>query len=251
MRLSSSWIAVAVVVVVAAVAAVIMAPRMVGGSDGARWLSADLDADLLQTPRDDGGIVTGAHCLGTDPAPTALTGAGGSTRFVCQMQFTVRPANVSQASWDALGTAMRNGDIPRVYTLLGLAQGASQEQIQAASAPWGLDGSRSVTEVFGVKIKSTTHWRRTDPAIEAAEFGAAGATRSQLLRSIPAIEAYKADHGTYSGMTPASLQLIDPTISAQLELVSGDSDHYCAQLRADSIIWSETGPGGAPRLKRC
>lgn len=247
----------ALVTTVLAVACIVAAgavlyPKFVSqGSGGTRWQTSEMYGRVMQTAWDDERIVTGATCLGVDPAPRATSSAGGgSTRFVCRMQFTLRPSNVPQTSWNELASAMQARDVTRTFALLDVSPSATGAEVDAAAARWGLDGSRAVAEVIGANVISKTRWSATTPPISVDAFDTAASNLTQLLRAVPVVEAFKVDHGTYASITLAGLQAIDPTIPA-LKVSRASANEYCIQITDGTITWSEAGPGGAPTLGPC
>jgi hypothetical protein len=64
--------------------------------------------------------------------------------------------------------------------------------------------------------------------------------------AIPAIEAWKADHGTYRGMTAAELRAkYDFGISPALKVVRATKTSYCVEARVSGEAYSFEGPQGA------
>src|SRR4030067_1130851 len=53
------------------------------------------------------------------------------------------------------------------------------------------------------------------------------AMKANLRAALPSAEAYYADNGTYVGMTPAALTLIDSGVSPSLTVASGAAASYC------------------------
>jgi hypothetical protein len=70
--------------------------------------------------------------------------------------------------------------------------------------------------------------------------------RSNVRAAIPAIEAWKADHGTYEGMTVAALNSeYDGTIGDSVRLVGAlTRDTYCVESSFASATWHKAGPAG-------
>jgi hypothetical protein len=67
---------------------------------------------------------------------------------------------------------------------------------------------------------------------------------SNVRAAIPAIEAWKADHGTYKGMTVAALNGgYDRTIGDSVRLVGPlTKDLYCIESSVVSATWHKAGP---------
>jgi type IV pilus assembly protein PilA len=72
------------------------------------------------------------------------------------------------------------------------------------------------------------------------------AAASNVRAAIPAAEAYYSDQspGTYVGMTPAALQLIDAGLSNTLVTANLSTTGYCLEDTQGSHTFSYTGPGG-------
>jgi prepilin-type N-terminal cleavage/methylation domain-containing protein len=69
------------------------------------------------------------------------------------------------------------------------------------------------------------------------------AMKSNLRAALPSAEAYYADNGTYVGMTPAALALIDSGISPTLTVPAAAAASYCLADTDGSHPWSVAGPG--------
>jgi type IV pilus assembly protein PilA len=68
------------------------------------------------------------------------------------------------------------------------------------------------------------------------------AMKSNLRAALPSAEAYYADNGTYVGMTPAALALIDSGISPTLTVPAAAAASYCLADTDGSHPWSVAGP---------
>jgi type IV pilus assembly protein PilA len=73
------------------------------------------------------------------------------------------------------------------------------------------------------------------------------AAKANLRAALPAAEAYFADTatGTYVGMTPATLKLVDSGISDTLTVASVTATTYCLTDTVSGKTWSVAGPGAA------
>jgi type IV pilus assembly protein PilA len=69
------------------------------------------------------------------------------------------------------------------------------------------------------------------------------AAKANLRAALPAAEAYFSDNGTYVGMTPAALALIDSGVSPTLTVPSAAAGSYCLADTVSSHNWSVLGPG--------
>jgi len=77
---------------------------------------------------------------------------------------------------------------------------------------------------------------------DRAEKKAAGAN---VRAAIPSAEAFYSDNGTYSGMSLATLQLIDKGVSKTLGVaVLGGGTGYCLSNTQGKHTQRVTGPGG-------
>ncbi len=69
------------------------------------------------------------------------------------------------------------------------------------------------------------------------------AMKANLRAALPSAEAYYADNGTYVGMTPAALALIDTGVSPTLTVPAAAAASYCLADTDGSHNWSVAGPG--------
>ena len=92
------------------------------------------------------------------------------------------------------------------------------------------------------------------PALVLAIAGSAAATVPQaagrVWAAIPAIEYYKADHGTYAGMTAAKLHAIDRGVRNIAVKRAGKST-YCIQSTLAGPVVHFDGPKGPARRGPC
>jgi hypothetical protein len=71
----------------------------------------------------------------------------------------------------------------------------------------------------------------------------ASSAQSNLRNSVPAIEAWYADHGTYAGMTVNKLRTqYDYGISFDLQIVRATKRAYCVESTIAGETWSYVGP---------
>jgi general secretion pathway protein G len=67
--------------------------------------------------------------------------------------------------------------------------------------------------------------------------------QADLRVSLPSVEAYFNDNGTYAGMTAAVLRVsYDQGLPESLLIASADDTTYCAQTTAGGRTWSRGGP---------
>jgi prepilin-type N-terminal cleavage/methylation domain-containing protein len=67
--------------------------------------------------------------------------------------------------------------------------------------------------------------------------------QADLRVSLPSVEAYFSDNGTYAGMTGAVLRAsYDQGLPTSLVIASADATTYCAQTTVGGRSWSRNGP---------
>jgi hypothetical protein len=70
-----------------------------------------------------------------------------------------------------------------------------------------------------------------------------GNAQTDLRSAVPAIEAWRLDHGTYGGMTVAELRAqYDNGIPSGVRIVRAGKRSYCVESTAGGETWSYTGP---------
>ena len=75
--------------------------------------------------------------------------------------------------------------------------------------------------------------------------------RANLRTAVPAIEAYRADTGSYTGMTLAGLQAqYSPGIEG-ISVVSASGSSYCVSATVSSASWYKAGPAAAITQTAC
>ena len=72
-----------------------------------------------------------------------------------------------------------------------------------------------------------------------------------IRAAIPAIEAYRADYGTYAGMTPADLKSRYSPDVAGIVVLSAATDEYCVRAGDGTSTWFLLGPGGTITQRAC
>ena len=77
--------------------------------------------------------------------------------------------------------------------------------------------------------------------------------QTNVRAAIPAIEAWKADHGTYKGMTVAALNSdYDRTIGDRVRLVDPlTKEMYCVESTVGSATWHKAGPAAIVESGLC
>jgi prepilin-type N-terminal cleavage/methylation domain-containing protein len=85
----------------------------------------------------------------------------------------------------------------------------------------------------------------------ARERAADATARANLRTAMPAMEAYRADSGTYSGMTLAALQSqYSPGIEG-IVVVSANDVGYCVSATSGGSTWFKGGPDGSITKTAC
>ena len=69
--------------------------------------------------------------------------------------------------------------------------------------------------------------------------------KANLRQAIPSVEAYKADNGSYAGMTVASLRTYDSGLSTGLSIYGTPTTTYCITDTEGTRTWSVAGPGAS------
>ena len=69
------------------------------------------------------------------------------------------------------------------------------------------------------------------------------AAQADVRASIPSVEAYYADNGTYTGLTVTKLKAIDSGLSSAIKLGTLAAATYCVGASVGGKAWSVAGPG--------
>lgn len=77
------------------------------------------------------------------------------------------------------------------------------------------------------------------------------AARAQLRQAGDAADVYRAEHGSYAGMTPAALRRQDPRLSASNYRVSVGRGTYCLETTVRGRTWHLVAPAGDLRRGGC
>jgi hypothetical protein len=68
---------------------------------------------------------------------------------------------------------------------------------------------------------------------------------ANVTAAMPAIEAYRADHGTYVGISVRRLREEQPEWVVQdVRFFDVREDSYCVESEAENELWSSRGPWG-------
>jgi type II secretory pathway pseudopilin PulG len=68
------------------------------------------------------------------------------------------------------------------------------------------------------------------------------AAQDRLLAAVPAVEVYRARHGSYRGLDTVKLFRIDPRIPPTLSVVSAKPGRFCLADSVNGRTWSLAGP---------
>jgi prepilin-type N-terminal cleavage/methylation domain-containing protein len=75
--------------------------------------------------------------------------------------------------------------------------------------------------------------------------------RANIRTAVPAIEAYRADNGTYAGMTEAGLESqYSPGVQG-IVVVSTGANAYCVRATEGGRAWFKLGPDGPITQTTC
>ena len=77
------------------------------------------------------------------------------------------------------------------------------------------------------------------------------AAQSNVRAAVPSAEAYYADTGTYTGMTPTALKSIDSGLSGTLVVTSAGASSYCLADTVGGKNAHASGPGGKATKLNC
>ena len=85
----------------------------------------------------------------------------------------------------------------------------------------------------------------------ARERASDAAARANIRSAVPAIETYRADNGTYAGMTEAVLKSqYSPGVTG-IVVVSTAVDEYCVRATEGGSSWFKRGPSGQITQTAC
>ncbi len=68
------------------------------------------------------------------------------------------------------------------------------------------------------------------------------AAQANVRAAVSGIEAYNADHGTYTGLTSAVLQASYDAGIKHIDIVSATDTTYCVQSTVGQAVYSKSGP---------
>ncbi|HEX4745337.1 MAG TPA: prepilin-type N-terminal cleavage/methylation domain-containing protein [Gaiellaceae bacterium] len=75
--------------------------------------------------------------------------------------------------------------------------------------------------------------------------------KANIRSAVPAIEAYRADTGTYVGMTQAALKSQYSPGIASIVVVSASANAYCVRATEGGTTWYKLGPDGQITKTAC
>jgi len=75
--------------------------------------------------------------------------------------------------------------------------------------------------------------------------------RANIRTAVPAIEAYRADAGSYAGMTLSALQSQYSPGVAGITVNSAGTSTYCVSATAGGAVWYKAGPDGPITRTSC
>jgi hypothetical protein len=115
-------------------------------------------------------------------------------------------------------------------------------------------GALAVTALAVVRVGRDARDETNTVAFVAATMPGEMAKRTaaaNVRSTIPSLEAFYAEHGTYAGATLAALRAIDTGLDPTVELGWVQSGRYCLESTVDGQTASVTGPGGEIVLGGC
>jgi prepilin-type N-terminal cleavage/methylation domain-containing protein len=87
--------------------------------------------------------------------------------------------------------------------------------------------------------------------VRAREKAGDAAARMNIRIALPAVETYRSDHGTYTGMTLAALQATYSPGVHGIEVLAADDAGYCIRAIAEGRIWYKHGTDGPITTTAC
>jgi hypothetical protein len=115
-------------------------------------------------------------------------------------------------------------------------------------------GALAVTVLAIVRLGRDAKNETKTVAIVAASMPEEMAKRTaaaNVRSTIPSLEAFYAEHGTYAGATVAALRAIDTGLDPTVELGWIEKGRYCLESTVEGQTASVTGPGGEIVLGGC
>jgi prepilin-type N-terminal cleavage/methylation domain-containing protein len=85
----------------------------------------------------------------------------------------------------------------------------------------------------------------------AREQAGDAAARANIHTAVPAIESYRADTGTYAGMSVAILQSTYSPGVGGITVVSAGATTYCVSANVGDSAWYKAGPSGQITKTAC
>ncbi|MGH7540628.1 MAG: type IV pilin protein [Gemmatimonadota bacterium] len=86
---------------------------------------------------------------------------------------------------------------------------------------------------------------------QARERAGDATARTNIRIALPAVETYRSDNGTYTGMTLPALQAAYSPGVHGIEVVSADDAGYCIRATAEGRTWYKHGTNGPITTAAC
>jgi hypothetical protein len=183
-------------------------------------------------------IVVDAHCVEVNHL---------TARYACQLDVATKPPKALSFQWDKIGAAVRSGNVDKLILALGIPSTASDAEIDAILHRWNLDRTR----VAMIGLSHTAgRWGVTSSPLTAAGFSYVGKVQSVLRQSVPSMEQWFVDHGTYATATGAKLRNYDNSLPAGIVVV-GTKNAYCVSWTLRGVTMSLHRPDTTYKLGHC
>jgi hypothetical protein len=155
-------------------------------------------------------------------------------RYACVLEVSSRPGSIPAAQWRKAAAAVRAGDTLKLRAALGILPTASDAEITDALHRWGLDQTKQT--MVGLS-RFGSGWRVIASPLTLTAFERVSDLKTSLRSAVPAIEAYRLDHGSYARATAAALREYDPGLPRNL-VVLGTITNYCLALTEGGFTMS-------------
>jgi hypothetical protein len=87
--------------------------------------------------------------------------------------------------------------------------------------------------------------------VGAPQQAAVAVAEANLSGAVSAATQYQTEHGSYTGMSAASLRVFDAGLSGDVTVQSAAAGAYCIESTVDSTTVSIRGPDGAYAVGSC
>ncbi len=117
----------------------------------------------------------------------------------------------------------------------------------------GQGGAITSVEVFVLAVMTAILVAIAVPSyVTIRDRGSDSTARTQLRQAGDAAEEYRADHGSYAGMTPSALGREDSRLAAaDYRVMSVDKGTYCLETTVRGRTWHLLAPAGDLRRGAC